>query len=299
MLHPEATVCTLVAAVVASAALPAQDAVSRAEGGGRAETLLRDAAAAAARFEGARYHAIGTRRLLLANRIWRAEGTVSVQRGGALTGHDGPVRVYVDGEVVLPGETESTPARLARDGARWSFADDGRGAWAEGSDENIGGDPSSLLAGLMPEAVLGPEPYAGERLVDVRGPETFGRNRYWVIETESPDELRASTWYLATSDLLPRQCDRRTQLDQGEELVERVLYGELEPIPEGLALRLEAPAGYGAIDAEAETVLGRALVPWRERQPDVVSLEASLEPLRRAFEAARGKPRVLGLFAPS
>jgi len=274
-------------------ALPLQSAFSATSGAKKptAEQMLERSRAAAAAIDTAHYHAVITRQLLLSNRIWRGEGIVDLDREHA--------RLRVDGNVRMPTETEPSPARLAADGADWVFLDDSAGRWYAGEDAGIGGDGSLLLAQLSLDALLGHEPYADERPIGLRGPDAIGGGEFWILDTISIGGTRTSTWYLSTQDLLPRQCDRVTPLDQGEELIERILHGTIEGADDSAWAPLVPGAGMTRVEAHEESKLSAALLPPRTRDVAVTPLIGSVNPLRDAFEAARGKQRVIALFAPT
>lgn len=313
MTAPPSALVALLAALPLGASRPCPPAAgagaaARAEPRGLQAAPQTDAAAGLAerlgRVEAARYRAELARTWKVELVRWEASGDVLVSR--AAPGR--PARFLVEARVVAPGGSARPAAApagtaagarvaLLRDGARWRFLHRDENWSVEGDGAHIAGPWSECAAALALGCLLDEQPFAagapeGAALADL-GASSFAGEPCRELERRAEREW--SRWTLTTRDALPRLCERELAVDAVESIVEhlRVLSIEPGPVPAPEAFVLALPPGCEVRAPEPRPA------PAEQAAPAVTTLASSTEPVRRAFEAERGRVRVIGLFAPT
>lgn len=275
------TLRTLALVAGASAPLGAQadDARARAVFDALAAAAV---APEAARLDGVRY----TETRLPEWDSWAATGSVLVQP------HEEPerARVLIRARTSAPRERR---VELAFDGEQWTWVDRDAGTWTRGDGPWIAGRDGERVARLWPRHLtLDAAPAAFRSL----GATPVGEEPCEHLACEAGEGHPAETWYVSTRDHRPRSIVRTWPLGEVEQLVQRwtatsVATSELRD-PAAFALATEGlewfePAARVEDESEAR---GR---------DELVVLTDTHEPLRAAFQADVGQPRVVCALSPT
>jgi len=216
-----------------------------------------------------------------------AEGSVVLDLDSGAFRVDASVR-----EVRAEAERDVT---LFFDGDAYTYLDHTDRAVTTGDSPLLGGVASRMAWDLA--RVLPAEP---ERLIDAGAklgdPLSLAGERCRTILAKTPDGPTAHVWYLAERDGLPRVWETSRELGAGDSLRKRMTVRTIETGAEPTL----APA-------ELEGYERRAAPEWddpeaHERSADAgafTTLDEGAPTLRAAFNAAKDRPRAIGLFAPS
>ena len=244
-----------------------------------------------------RYRAQAARTLRIELLRWEVEGEVRIRRAGRA----GDARIRVEAEVRAPGASTGARVALQAEGERWRFLHRDEGWATEGDGPHVGGAWSEAAAALvLEELALGAlgwdgarsgGPGAAEGLADL-GPTRFAGTPCRVLELRRGESW--TRWTVGQDDAVPRLRERELPVGAVETAVERLQVLVAEP---GVALAeadlaLELPEG-----CERRAARAAPEVPAEVAAP--APLGDSTEPLRRAFAAAHGRVRLVGLFAPT
>jgi hypothetical protein len=119
------------------------------------------------------------------------------------------------------------------------------------------------------------------------------------FDAASGDGRKKLALWIGVEDLLPRLVERTTKLPGAETLIERLSLAKLARDPSFFVdpFVLSPPEGY----TRREPATARTPEPSEPagEPPVLVDVGSDVAPVREAFEAQRGKPRAIGVFAPT
>lgn len=234
---------------------------------------------------GIRYTATYVRAYTLARTRW-------VARGDVVIGADGTTRI--DGQWTPEGATEPVRAVWYEDASGWTLVHPDAGTYSTGKERLAAGDDGHWFSRLALPA-FDPDPYGEHSKPELGSFIRFEGGQCRIVSTREGSHARTD-WYVATSDLMPRLAERYSKAAESETLVERLTLTKLE---QGEASP-EAPDLEGLRRVEVEVAAATAAEPdATKKHQSVTDLSTSLATLRAHFESQVGKPRLIGLFAPS
>lgn len=191
---------------------------------------------------------------------------------------------------LVPGQGEPREVVLVGDGMGWTFLDRTARTAVVAADLAGAGPLAERVGGLALEPFVADEPLAGDGWSDGGEVEFAGA---LAASWTHADGASEATWLFDALTHWPVRVERRYPVDAVETALDwlRVEQVRVDPPLEGRFDRA-VPAGF-------ETRPARPAPPSEpETVPDPTRL-ASLAPLREAFDGARGKVRLVGLFAPT
>lgn len=242
-----------------------------------------------------RYEATLQRSLVVEEETWRASGGVVLARAAGTA----PFRARVEARVSCTDPAAPRDVVLVRNGEHWLFVDHGTRSFVLGDSAHLGGEWSETAWRLVLRDLLIDAPFAeAGGLAETRA-ETYAGEACRRFDGESGDARKKLALWIGAADLLPRLVERTTKLPGAETLVERLTLAKLAQNPSYFVdpFDLTPPEGYARREPEIAST-SEPSAP--ESTPAaLVQVASDVTPVRDAFEAQRGKPRVIGLFAPT
>lgn len=235
--------------------------------------------------DGVRYTATYVRAFALARTRW-------VARGDVVIGPDGTTRI--DGQWTPEGAGEAVHGVWFEDAEGWTFVNRDAGTYSSGTDRLAAGEDGLWFSRLALPA-FDPDPFGAGAEPTLGASIRFEGGDCRIVSTTEGSHARTD-WYVAVTDWMPRLAERFSKHAESETLVERLTLTKLEQgdaRPRALDL-----TGLRRVEPRAATPDVAEPAPTAEKQP-VSDLSDSLAPLRAHFESHVGKPRLIGLFAPS
>ncbi len=240
---------------------------------------------------------------LLESDTWIARGEASWRQDGE------QVELFVEGVVTAPDQAQTRYSlRGGRDG--WKLVDETNSTWIGSPSLSAPGpmqdSPGALLAMLALPIF---DAAAGEGCAEVDQRIDFGGVECTVIGCQRGDSIYV--WYADARDGRPRFVERTTEVGAGERRIERLTLTQisaLDPTATIASLSVPAdyvklvrrgPAGPRAHPTLAQVAFGGAKTQTEAQGATPTSLAQSTAALVEAFNAGIGRPRVIGLFAPS
>jgi hypothetical protein len=286
---------SLVAAALAlcacRAGAPAPEAPPSAPAAPAAQAALPDLLPAASREALAgrielAFDARATVQLQIENRLTRVSGRVElVALDGRLLG------ARVDAAIDQPAPAPAARVELHLRDGRWLALDHAARSFCASEDPAALAGRAQLAAALLPADLVDPSRWipAG---ATARAGETTDFGGLDCASLEWTAQASRGEWLIGP-DGLPRLRASTVETPGRESEVRRLVLQRLErraftpraPVP---------PSGWSEL-----APVPPAAPTGPTRPIEVRSLAASVEPLRAAFEAGAGKPRVIGTFAPS
>jgi hypothetical protein len=234
------------------------------------------------------YDARGTVQLQIENRLTRATGRVE------LDAHEGtPVELRIDARLEPPAPDVAGRIQLSYSAGRWLALDHASRTWCSTeSGEQLPARALTALFALVPRDLAAPAKWIPQH-ARARAGEAAEFDGHACASLVWSDAHSSGEWLIAP-DGLPRLYVE-TRVTPGSEVeVHRVVLQRLSSAPasETRAQPLGVPDG--CTEATPQAAPAPRAVP---AQPALVSLAESFEPLRAAFDAAAGKPRVIATFS--
>jgi hypothetical protein len=227
------------------------------------------------------------------NQLTRVQGKVEVAAlDGAL------LAAHIEAEVRMPGSAAPRSLRLDYADDAWVALDAAARTRCSSAEPARLPEPARAALALLPPDLLQPRKWipaaAGARLA---ADTVLGGAPCANLEWSSPDGLSSGQWLIARSDGLPRLCVETRDTPGVEIEVRRWTLRSVERAPGFAALPSASTALPDGWTEVAACVPPAPIASPTAAQP--LSLAHSVEPLRAAFDAAAGVPRVIGTFAPS
>jgi len=232
------------------------------------------------------YDARATVQLQIENRLARVSGRVElIALDGRLLG------ARVDAAIDPPAPATAARVELHLRDGRWLALDHAARSFGVSEDPAALAGPAQYAAALLPADLVDPSRWipAG---ATARAGETTEFGGLDCASLEWTAQAARGEWLIGP-DGLPRLRVSTVETPGREAEVRRLVVQRWERrafTPRAVV----PPSGWTEL-----APVPRAAVPGPRTPIEVRSLADSVEPLRLAFEAGAGKPRVIGTFAPS
>lgn len=214
--------------------------------------ILKKADAAARKVRAARFHSTSTPTGIVVNFVGPSEGEGVVEGWDEVL--EGPRKFWSHVKTQPPGSDEAKEITGGGDGETYFLIDHSTRKAYEDMDPAVMGSNGTAVFFVGFAQFVHPAPY--ERDLDSEKVELLGKEEvageecYKVRTTYAGGAESGSTWYISTSDLLPRKRVRHYEVpQQGKgDLVVTLTRLEVDPDIEAGLFKMKLPEGYEQVD---------------------------------------------------